>query len=113
MSITKREVKAFELDGDKVWQTIMSCQFDDKGVAVETLTLRKESNDSVSWEPCVHLNVLNSTYQQGAATRFEGASVTLNEHTAKSLRNWLIEQCPLELTELALLKSKRETPNEH
>ena len=108
MSITKREVKAFELDGDKAWQTIMSCQFDDKGVAVETLTLRKESNDSVSWEPCVHLNVLNSTYQQGAVTRFEGASVTLNEHTAKSLRNWLIEQYPLELTELALLKSKME-----
>ena len=105
---TKREVKVFEIDGDKVWQTNMSCQLADKGVSVETLTLRKESHESVAGKPCIHLNVLNGT--QGANASFSGqqAYVTLNEHTAKALRDWLIRLYPLELTDLALLKSKME-----
>lgn len=106
---TKREVKAFNLDGDEFWQTTMTCQFvQSNGCAVETLTLRKESNQSVTWCPCVHVNVLNGNYQQGAPTGFERAAMTLSEHTAKSLRDWLIAQYPLDLTELALLKSKME-----
>lgn len=106
---TKREVKTFKQDGDDFWQTTTTCQFvDAKRTAVETLTLRKESIESVTWSPCVHLNILNGVHQQPTAYGFEKAAVTLNEHTAKSLRDWLIVQYPLALTELALLKSKME-----
>lgn len=46
---------------------------------------------------------------EGAIDSHSATMCKLDDAAAKSLRNWLIEQYPLELTELALLKTKKES----
>lgn len=108
----KREVKAFTEDGEQHWEGSMTCPLGENGkngYVAECLLLRKELAGNVPWKPCIHISLYNFRRQRSPThKRSWGTGFTLQEDAAKSLRNWLIEQYPLELTEIALLKSKME-----
>lgn len=78
------------------------------GSYLQDLLVMKEAPQDVAAQSGIKLYLSEYVLYGGHIDSHDVTTCKLNEHVAKSLRNWLIEQYPLELTELALLKSKME-----